>query len=74
LEFLVANRFNAVRVPFTAELALDLDAAQPAQSAINFTENGILEVNPEEFCSYLPIICLLPSGSVLMQSLRILND
>lgn len=45
LDFLVANRFNAIRVPFTAELALDLDAALPAQSAINFTENGILEVS-----------------------------
>jgi aryl-phospho-beta-D-glucosidase BglC (GH1 family) len=47
LDFLVANRFNAIRVPFTAELALDLDAAQPAQFAINFTENGILKVIPE---------------------------
>ena len=44
LDFLVAHQFNAIRLPFTAELALDLDGKGNFPTGINFWENKALEV------------------------------
>ena len=40
----MAHQFNAIRLPFTAELALDLDGKGNFPTGINFWENKALEV------------------------------
>ena len=44
LDFIANNGFNAIRIPFAAELAFELDHAKPVATAINFTENKKLQV------------------------------
>ena len=44
LDFIANNGFNAIRIPFAAELAFDLDHEKPTATAINFWENKKLEV------------------------------
>ena len=42
VDFLAGERFNALRIPVSAELALSLDAIQP--NGINFDANPQLQV------------------------------
>jgi hypothetical protein len=42
LDFLAANKFNALRIPFSTELALHMD--EKFATNINFAENPDLQV------------------------------
>ena len=44
LDFIANNGYNAIRIPFAAELAFGLDHLKPTATAINFWENKKLEV------------------------------
>lgn len=45
LDFLINNKFNAIRIPFAAEFAFGLDHLHPDGTAVNFTENKALEAS-----------------------------
>lgn len=66
LDFLLKHNFNAIRVPFAAELAFEMDTFVP--TSVNISSNPDLEVGigcTNAFWSLLSTKCILCGHRVL---------